>query len=67
MKKGGCAAAEAEGGYALSVHRSVADAHDLALACLSQLLYSVTTHSAVALEAVLPPRSAQAVSPLQFC
>lgn len=61
-------AAEAEGGYALSMHRSVADSHDVAPACLSQLVYSVSTHSAVALEAVLPPRAAaQAVSPLQFC
>ena len=61
-----CAVADAEGGYALSVHQSVTDAHDLAPACLSELVYSVTTHSAVVLEAVLPPRPAQAVGPLQM-
>lgn len=66
-------AAEKEGGHALSAHRSVADTHDLAPGCLSQLVYSLTTHSAVALEAVLPPRVVeppQAMGPVnsfEFC
>lgn len=61
------AAAEADGGNALSVHRSVADFYDMAPACLSRLVFSVTTHSALALEAVLPPKAAEPSSPLQFC
>ena len=62
------------------MHRSVADSHDLAPACLSQLRFSVTPHSALALESVdlsgaaagdtqtgPPPGAAEhAISALQF-
>ena len=48
-------AAGTSAGLALSALRAVADSHDLPPACLSQLLFSVSDHSAVTLEAVLPP------------
>ena len=48
-------AAGANGGLVLSALRSVADSHDLPPACLAQLLFSIADHSAVTLEAVLPP------------
>ena len=47
----------------MSALRAVAESHQLAPECLSQLLFSVTERSAVTLERVLPPVAPAAPTP----
>ncbi len=49
------AAAGTEAGLALAALPAVAECHQLAPECLSQLLFTVIERSAVTLEGVLPP------------